>query len=289
MLPGRLGLETARVPQSDRHGLLWLSRGKLMVREGTLHFITAGSTTELPTGEYSIPFQTVSCILLGPGSTVSHDALRLMARHGTGLVATGQDGVRMYASMPFGPHDSALGRRQVVAWSDATGSRIQVARKMYAWRLGEILPRANIAVLRGIEGARMREAYALIAQQIGVEWKGRRYDRKRPEAADLPNQAINHAATAVEAAAMVATAVVGAIPQLGFVHEDASHAFCLDVADLYRTSLTIPAAFIATREVRRGKYPDIERATRYITGKRLRDEKIIPNMIDKIKEMFPKR
>lgn len=42
MLKGRLGLESARVPQADRHGLLWLGRGSLGVQDGTLHFVTAG-------------------------------------------------------------------------------------------------------------------------------------------------------------------------------------------------------------------------------------------------------
>ena len=95
MLRGRLGLETARIPHADRHGLLWLSRGALTVRDGTLRLernsdAEAGSPPE--SGEYGIPFQTLSMILLGPGSTVSHDALRLMARHGTALVAVGENG-----------------------------------------------------------------------------------------------------------------------------------------------------------------------------------------------------
>jgi CRISPR-associated protein Cas1 len=94
MLTGRLGLETARIPHIDRHGLIWLERGGLYVEDGCLRFNTAGSTTLLA-GDYSIPFQTVSLILLGPGSTVSHDAFRLMARHGTGLVIVGTDGVRL--------------------------------------------------------------------------------------------------------------------------------------------------------------------------------------------------
>lgn len=286
-LSGRLGLETARVPQVDRHGLLWLSRGKLHVRQGTLHFSTAGIPRELPAGEYSIPFQQVSCILLGPGGLVSHDALRLMARHGTGLVVTGQDGVRLYASLPAGPHDSALARRQVEAWQHEH-IRIKKARKMFAWRLGEVLPHASMEVLRGIEGHRMKESYAVIADQVGISWKRRRYDRANPQASDLPNQAINHAATAMEAAAMVATAVTGTIPQLGFVHEDASHAFCLDIADLYRTSHTVTAAFTATKKVLRNPEQDIERVTRYLIGRRIREEKIIPDMIDKIKELFPK-
>jgi CRISPR-associated protein Cas1 len=120
MLKGRLGLETARIPHADRHGLLGLGRGRLTVEDGTVRFITAGDS-ELKPGDYAIPFQSVSCILLGPGSTVTHDALRLMARHGTGLLAVGEDGVRMYASMPFGPDNSALARQQARLWRTKPG------------------------------------------------------------------------------------------------------------------------------------------------------------------------
>src|SRR3546814_2596114 len=75
MLKGRLGLETARIPHADRHGLIWLARGNLSVTDGTLRFVTAG-TPDMAAGDYAIPFQGISLILLGPGSTVSHDVLR---------------------------------------------------------------------------------------------------------------------------------------------------------------------------------------------------------------------
>jgi len=87
VLKGRLGLETARVPHADRHGCIWLRRGHLAVEDGTLRFITAGSD-ELAAGAYGVPFQTLSTILLEPGTTVSHDALRLLARHGIACVAS---------------------------------------------------------------------------------------------------------------------------------------------------------------------------------------------------------
>mgnify|MGYP000431803329 CR=1 FL=1 len=285
MLKGRLGLETARIPHGDRHGLLWLSRGKLAVRDGTLHFVAANSDL-LDAGDYDIPFQMVSCILLGPGTTISHDALRLLARHGTGILAVAEGGVRLYASMPFGPDDSALGRKQVAAWADAEHRRIQVARRMYAWRLGEVLPHSAIAVLRGIEGARMKETYRRLAEQYGVSWSGRRYDRENPEAADPPNQAINHAATAVEAAAMVAVAVVGALPQLGFIHEDSGNAFVLDVADLFRDTVTLPIAFSAVRVWQRNTNLTLDRIVRRIAGKEFQRGQLIPKMIDKVKELF---
>ncbi|MDO8434690.1 MAG: type I-E CRISPR-associated endonuclease Cas1e [Candidatus Binatus sp.] len=286
MLKGRLGLETARIPQADRHGLLWLGRGNLTVEDGTLRFTSAGDI-DLAPGEYLIPFQMVSCVLLGPGTTISHDALRLLARHGTGLIITGEGGVRLYASMPFGPDDSALARKQATLWSDS-GQRMRLVRRMYAWRLGEVVPDTDLDSLRGLEGARMRETYKLLARQFGIDWAGRHYDRSNPEHDDLPNQAINHAATAVEAAAMVAVAVVGALPQLGFIHEDSGISLCLDIADLYRHSITLPVAFGAVREFRRDPRgaKTIESMTRKLAGRTFRKEKLISKMIDHIKELF---
>ncbi len=285
MLKGRLGLQTARIPHADRHGCLWLQRGTLYVENGTLRFKTSG-TDDLEPGDYALPFQTISNIVLGPGSTVSHDSLRLLARQGTGLIAAGEDGVRFYASMPFGTDDSALARRQVTAWADATGARISIARRMYAWRLGEVLPTADLAVLRGIEGARVKTLYRTLAQQHGIEWAGRKYDRDDPDAADLVNQALNHATTALKADAMIAVAATATVPQLGFVHEDSSMSFCLDIADVFREQVALPAAFRAVKEHQRRPDEPLERLARRQAGRALRDGKVIPGMIDRIKSLF---
>ncbi len=285
MLKGRLGLESARIPQSDRHGLFWLGRGSLYVQDGTLRFATSG-TERMPAGNYAIPFQMLNCVLLEPGSTVSHDAFRLLARHGVGLVAVGEGGVRLYASMPAGPGASRLARAQVRAWADGGGERVRVARHMYAWRLGEVLGATQIEVLRGMEGARAKETYRRLAEQHGIAWHGRRYDRANPDAADIPNQAINHAATAVVAAAEVAVAVSGTIPQLGFIHEDSAIAFPLDVADLYRDSVTVAVAFAAAAQVARGGTEPLERVVRRLVAAEIRRLQLIPEMIDRIKGLL---
>jgi CRISPR-associated protein Cas1 len=284
MLKGRLGLETARVPHSDRHGCIWLRRGALTVENGTLRFATPGGA-ELPTGSYGVPFQTVSVILLEPGTTVSHDALRILARHGTGLVVTGEEGVRFYASMPFGQDESALAREQVRQWADAS-RRLLVARRMYGWRLGEVFPAAELDVLRGMEGARVKTLYRNLAQQHGVNWAGRRYDRDDPEATDRVNQALNHSSTAVRSAAMIAVAATSTVPQLGFIHEDSAYAFCLDLADLYRESVCLPAAFRAVKMFEDNRSEPLERYARRCSGRALRDEQVIPSMIDRIKALF---
>jgi len=282
MLKGRL--EGARIPHNDRHGLLWLGRSEVFVENGTLRAKCAG-WDELPPGIYDIPFQMVTVLLLSPGCTVSHDVFRLCARHGTGIVAVGEGGVRLYTFPPLAPDRSDIARRQARLWADPD-QRITIARKMYALRFDEVLPATDIDTLRGIEGARIKEAYKQIAAQYRIPWSGRRYDRQRPEAADVPNQAINHAATAVEAAAAVAVAAAGAIPQLGFIHEDSGHSFVLDIADLYRTEMTLPIAFSAVIQGSKDAGTPIDRLVRRQAAKSFRAHKLLPSMIDRIKELL---
>jgi CRISPR-associated protein Cas1 len=284
LLHGRLGLAAARIPHADRHGLLWLEYGKLSVEDGTLRFVAAKSET-LDAGDYAIPYQAVSMILLGPGTSITQDVLRLCARHGTLIAAVGEGGVKSYTAPPLGQGRSDVARVHAERWADPK-RRLDTARRLYAWRFGRVLPHRDIETLRGIEGARVKESYRLTAQRFGIEWHGRRYDRQNPNAADLPNQAINHAATFVEAAADIAVAAVGALPPLGFIHEDSSNAFTLDIADLYRLDLTLPLAFGAVRAYQERKTDNLEREVRRRAAKLFRQEKLIPRMIDRIKELF---
>lgn len=280
MLKGRLGLETARIPHADRHGLIWLERGELCVIDGCLNFV---SGKELPTPHIlQVPHQAVSMILLGPGSSVTHDALRLLARHGTLMAAVGADGVRTYTAPPLMPDRSDVARRQAELWSNPR-RRISVARHMYAMRLGEFLPHRDLDTLRGIEGARVKAVYRLMADRYGIEWNGRHYDRSNPDAADIPNQAINHAATAVQAAAAIAVQSLAAIPQLGFIHEDSGQAFVLDIADLYRDTVTLQIAFSAAKNVAAGDDTTIDRLVRREASTVFRKQNVISSMIDKIK------
>ena len=280
MLKGRLGLETARYPHADRHGLLWLERGELCVIDGCLHF-TSGNNTLRPQVD-QIPHQSVSMILLGPGSSVTHDALRLLSRHGTLMAAVGVDGVRSYTAPPLMPDRSDVARRQAELWGSPR-RRISVARHMYALRLGEILPHRELDTLRGIEGSRVKIMYKLMAEKYEIQWNGRHYDRANPTATDIPNQALNHAATAVQAAAAIAVQSLAAIPPLGFIHEDSGQSFVLDIADLFRESVTLQIAFSATRLVAKGSQETIDRLVRREAALVFRKQQVIPSMIDRIK------
>lgn len=283
MLKGRLGLERVQVAHGDRHGVLYLDRGQLSAQDGCVHFSSGGGVLE--PGEYQLPHQTISAILIGPGTSVTHDVFRLLARHGTALVAVGTEGTRLYTAPALGPDRSDVARAQARLWADEK-QRVAVARKMYARRLGEILPHKEIAVLRGIKGARVKESYRLLAQSFGLAWKGRHYDRAQPEAADAANQAINHAAAAVQAAAGVAVAALSALPQLGFIHEDSGQSFVLDVADLYREAATLRIAFHVAKRVKDGEDQPIDRLVRQTAAREFRKQDLVGRMIDDIKSLL---
>ncbi|MBK1723853.1 type I-E CRISPR-associated endonuclease Cas1e [Thiocystis violacea] len=282
MLKGRLGLETSRMPHADRHGLIWFERGELCVIDGCLHFFQGKDS--LTPSAVQIPHQTVSMILLGPGSTVTHDALRLLARHGTLMAAVGEDGVRCYTAPPLMPDRSDIARRQAELWGNPR-RRISVARRMYALRLGEVLPHRDLDTLRGIEGSRVKATYQLMAQRYGIDWKGRHYDRANPSATDIPNQAINHAATAVQAAAAIAVQAVAAIPQLGFIHEDSGQSFVLDIADLFRDTITLQVAFTVAKKAETDS-KTVDRLVRREAATVFRKQDVIPSMIDRIKQVI---
>lgn len=284
MLLGRLGLEKARIPHADRHGVMYLDRGRLEVEDGCLRFIAAGGGA-LDAGDYQLPHQSVSIILIGPGSSVTHDALRILAAHGCALAAVGTGGIRFYTAPPLLPDTSALARRQVMLWSDPK-SRVVVARSMYTLRFGEEVKARTLDMLRGMEGARLKRLYELTAQRFGVPWNGRRYDRNNPNAADVPNQAINHAASAVEAAAAIAVAATATIPQLGFVHEDSGQSFVLDVADLVRHDVTLTIAFGAAKHVMKHSDENLERIVRTKSAEVLTNSHVISRLIEHIKSLL---
>lgn len=164
-------------------------------------------------------------------------------------------------------------------------TRFEVARRIYTHRFGEIERTRDITTLRGMEGGRIKHAYEIAAQKYGVSWKGRRYDRTAPDSADLANQALNHAAPVMQAAASIAVAATGTIPQLGFMHEDSGQSFVLDISDLRRHDVMLDIAFGAVPDAEREHAP-IDRVVRRRAARLFLSEKVILGMIDTIKSVL---
>lgn len=229
-------------------------------------------------GTVSIPCATLSVLLLGPGTSITHAAIRNLADAGCLVVWSGEEGVRFYAQGMGETRSSRRLLRQAALVSNPS-ARPAVVRRMYEIQFpGPLGPGLSLQQIRGMEGIRVRDAYARLSRESGVAWSGRAYRRSRWSAADLPNRALSVANSALYGIAHAAIVSAGYSPSLGFIHTGMMRSFVYDVADLYKVEVTIPAAFWAVAD----GPADLERRVRtlcrdYFHASRLL-ERIIPDI-----------
>jgi CRISPR-associated protein Cas1 len=230
-------LETL-TPAKERWTPIYLEHGRLEVDDSSVKWIGADRTV------LRIPVATVSALLLGPGTTVTHAAMKACAECNTPVVWVGEQGLRFYAFGVAPTHDNARARHQASLYANQR-TRTQVARRMFAMRFGDESAVANksIATLRGLEGTRVRNLYASLGQKYGVTWKGRRYDPNNWNLSDRVNRAISAANAALYALTTAIVCSMGYLPQLGFIHAAGTMPFVFDIADIYKPVSTLEAAF----------------------------------------------
>jgi CRISPR-associated protein Cas1 len=196
-------------------------------------------------GKVQVPCAQLSLLMLGPGTSITHAAIRVLADHGCLVAWTGEEGVRFYASGLGETRSGANVLRQARMVSVPT-EHMRVVRRMYELRFGEELPPdMTLRQIRGREGARVRDAYRRMSQETGVLWAGRSYRRDDWRNADPINRALSAANSCLYGVCHAAIAAAGYSPALGFIHTGKALSFVYDVADLYKTETSIPAAFQA--------------------------------------------
>ncbi len=235
------------IPIKERSAILFLEKGQLDVIDGAFVVVDVrGVRTVIPVGG-------IACLMLEPGTRVSHTAVALAARAGTLLIWVGEAGVRLYAAgQPGGARSDRLLYQARLALDD--DARLRVVRRMYARRFGEEPPaRRSVDQLRGIEGARVRETYRLLAQRHGVTWDGRRYDHRDWSGADTINRCLSAATAALYGITEAAVLAAGYAPAIGFLHSGKPQSFVYDIADLFKFETVVPEAFRVAAAVANGR------------------------------------
>lgn len=225
------------IPIKDRVSVVYVEKGQLDVLDGAFVVVDkTGVRTHLPVGG-------VACLMLEPGTRVSHAAVTLASRVGCLLVWIGEAGVRLYASgQPGGARADRLLYQAKLALDDA--ARLKVVRKMYELRFGEKPPeRRSVEQLRGIEGVRVRKMYELLARQYGVTWKTRNYDHTEWGSGDVPNRCLSSATACLYGICEAAILAAGYAPAVGFIHTGKPQSFVYDIADVFKFETVVPVAF----------------------------------------------
>ncbi|GKW40607.1 CRISPR-associated endonuclease Cas1 [Pectobacterium carotovorum subsp. carotovorum] len=264
------------IPLKDRVSLIFLQYGQVDVIDGAFVLVDkTGVRTHIPVG-------SVACIMLEPGTRVSHAAVRLAATVGTLLVWVGEAGVRLYASgQPGGARSDKLLYQAKLALDEEL--RLKVVRKMFELRFGEPAPsRRSVDQLRGIEGARVRQTYTLLAQQYGVKWNGRRYDPKDWERGDKVNQCISAATSCLYGITEAAVLAAGYAPAIGFVHSGKPLSFVYDIADIIKFEGVVAKAF----EIAARNPAEPDREVRLACRDIFRSQKTLSKLIPLIEEVL---
>jgi len=229
-------LETL-TPARDRWTPLYLEHGRLVVDDSSVKWIGSDRTG------LRIPVATVSALMLGPGTTVTHAAIKACSDSNTPVCWVGEEGMRFYAFGCTPTHDNERARRQAELYAN-TRKRTEVARRMFLRRFPEATVAENrIQELRGMEGKRVKALYDELGRKYGVTWKGRDYDPTNWNLADNINRAVSAANASLYALCTAIVTSLGYLPQLGFIHAAGTMPFVFDIADIYKPETTLEAAF----------------------------------------------
>lgn len=195
------------------------------------------------------PASSLCLLMLGPGTRITQSAITMLSDNNCLTVWCGEENVRFYAWGTSGTRSAAPLQLQARLVSDE-GARLEVVKRLYRMRFsGDIDPALSVEQLRGLEGARVRETYKKMSQQTGVPWEGRAYNRQQWNQSDTVNKALSCANSCLYGVCHAAILATGYSPGLGFIHCGKQLSFVYDVADLYKSELTIPLAFEVARDL----------------------------------------
>jgi len=260
----------------ERISMLFLEKGELDVLDGAFVLVDKnGVRTHIPVG-------SVACLMLEPGTRLSHAAAALASRVGCLLIWVGEAGVRLYsAGQPGGARSDRLLYQAKLALDE--GTRLKVVRKMYDFRFDEEVSSSySVEQMRGMEGARVKKIYELMAKRYGIKWKGRRYDSASWGSGDLPNRCLSSATSCLYGVTEAGVLAAGYAPAIGFVHTGKPLSFVYDIADLFKFETVVPVAFKVAAQHPRDPEGMVRRACRDM----FRETKLLKRIIPTIEEIL---
>lgn len=257
-----------------RDGLsyLYLEHGKIERAQSAIEFF------DKKNGRTMVPAAALALLMLGPGTSITHEAVKVLADNGCLVAWTGEEGVRFYAQGMGETRRAYHLLKQAELVSDPV-KRMEVIRRMYEYRFGiDLGPNLSLEQVRGYEGARVREAYAVASRRHGVNWTGRQYDRGNWGAADPLNRALSTANACLNGLCHAAIVSAGYSPGLGFIHTGKQLSFVWDIADLYKTEITVPLAFSLVADSTEHLETRVRRACRDVFREQRLLDRVLPDI-----------
>lgn len=231
------------LPQvKDRYPFIYLERGRLEVDDSSVKWIDSDCNV------VRIPCATINALLLGPGTSITHEAVKVLAASNCCVSWVGEDSLIFYAVGQSPNADSRNLRRQMLLAADPQKAE-NVARNMFSKRFPSAeLKGKCLKEMMGMEGYRVRQLYEEKAQKYGIGWRGRSYQPGKFELGDTTNRYLTSANAALYGILSAVIHSMGYSPHIGFIHSGSPLPFVYDMADLYKEDICIDLAFALTVE-----------------------------------------
>lgn len=229
------------LPQvKDRYPFIYLERGRLEIDDSSVKWIDSDCNV------VRIPCATINALLLGPGTSITHEAVKVLAASNCCVSWVGEDSLIFYAVGQSPNADSRNLRRQMLLAADPQKAE-NVARNMFGRRFPSAeLKGKCLKEMMGMEGYRVRQLYEEKAQKYGIGWRGRSYQPGKFELGDTTNRYLTSANAALYGILSAVIHSMGYSPHIGFIHSGSPLPFVYDMADLYKEDICIDLAFALT-------------------------------------------
>ena len=259
----------------DRLTYLYLEKGHIEQDSKSVAYVNENQRVAIPAADLSL-------LMLGPGTTITHQAVCNLADCNCTVVWCGEEGVRFYSYGRGGTHFSANMLLQMKLACDPRSCR-EVVRKMYQMRFGETIEFGTpIQTIRGKEGYRVREAYRKAGETFGVKWEGRNYDPNNWDAGDPLNKALSSASACLNGLVQAGIVSTGYSPAIGFIHTGKMLSFVYDVADFYKVAWIVPLVF----ELVSKSDQNVERRARLACRDLFQKERLLERLLPDIRRVL---
>jgi CRISP-associated protein Cas1 len=230
-----------------------------------------------------VPIASMTVLLLGPGTSITHAAVKATCENGCMIEWCGEGLMRFYAAGSGETRSAENLLKQARLCMDPE-KHLLVVRRLYQLRFPRLkIDNMDLRQIRGLEGVRVREAYKQLSKQYGVQWSGRNYKTNNWNESDPMNRALSAANTCLYGLCHAAIVSLGYSPGLGFIHAGKMLSFLYDIADLYKLQTTVPAAFSAAAVI---EACNIEKEARMRCRNLIKEQKILKRIADDIMFIF---
>ena len=220
-----------------RYPFLYLEHGRLEVDESSVKWISADCEI------IRLPIAVINTILLGPGTSITHEAVKSIGEARCSIFWVGEESLKFYAyGMPPTSDTQNLYRQLTCAFSP--DKRLAVARRMFSKRFPGIdLQNKSLQTLMGMEGYRVKNMYREKSLKYDIPWSGRRYIPGKSEKSDPVNKVLTFSNSILYGVVTSSILYCGYSPRVGFVHSGSPMSFVYDIADLFKEYVTIDFSF----------------------------------------------